>query len=203
MGHFTAMQTVDASFTLAYSGTIATIFLWSVFFPAGSTGVRQNDPLGLAAVRFALASGAVGWLALGPGRLPAIDNHGHVLVSGVLGIARYNALLNTDERAVSPGAAGFIVAPRTIFAAGLTHLVGQRNAGRQSIAGTILALFGVALIALEQTSSVHVGCGALLPIPMSGHVAEAFAALGGVAALAGVAIANRRHGRAPVMKWES
>jgi len=144
----------------AYAAALVTIFLWAGSFPAISMGVRHVDPTGLAAVRFAIA-GVVGgfWLALRGGRPPSLKDFGRIAVCSLLGIALYNVLINTGQRSVSPGAASFIVATQTVFAATLSHILGHERIGSAAIAGTLLSLFGVGVISIGQAPAVQLGSG--------------------------------------------
>jgi drug/metabolite transporter (DMT)-like permease len=140
-----------------------TILLWAGSFPAISIGVRHVDPSGLAAVRFAMAAAVGGlWLAWRKERLPSAADFCRILVSSLLGIALYNVLINTGQQTVSPGAASFIVATQTVFAATLAHLMGQEKVGSAWVAGTALSLAGVCVISLGQEPSTRFGSGTWL-----------------------------------------
>jgi drug/metabolite transporter (DMT)-like permease len=144
----------------AYVAGFATILLWAGSFPVISVGVRHVDPVGLAAARFAVAAIAGSlWLASRTGGLPSRSDLGRIVASSLLGIALYNVLINSGQRTVSPGAASFIVATQTVFAAGLAHLLGQEKIGLGAIAGTTLSLIGVGLISLGQAPEVRFGAG--------------------------------------------
>jgi drug/metabolite transporter (DMT)-like permease len=144
----------------AYVAGFATILLWAGSFPAIAVAVRHVDPVGLAAARFAVAAIAGSlWLASRTGDLPSRSDLGRIVASSLLGIALYNVLINSGQRTVSPGAASFIVATQTIFAAGLSHLLGQEKVGLGAIAGTVLSLIGVGLISLGQAPEVRFGAG--------------------------------------------
>jgi len=144
----------------AYAAAVLTILLWAGSFPAITIGVRHVDPIGLAAVRFAIAGVAGGvWLAFIGGRIPPLRDFGRLGLCGLLGIALYNVLINTGQRSVSPGAASFIVATQTIFAAALSHFLGKEKVDPTAIAGTALSLVGVAVISLGQASTVQLGAG--------------------------------------------
>jgi drug/metabolite transporter (DMT)-like permease len=144
----------------AYVAGFATILLWAASFPVISVGIRHVDPVGLAAARFAVAAIAGSlWLASRTGGLPSRSDLGRIVASSLLGIALYNVLINSGQRTVSPGAASFIVATQTVFAAGLAHLLGQEKIGLGAIAGTTLSLIGVGLISFAQAPEVRLGAG--------------------------------------------
>jgi drug/metabolite transporter (DMT)-like permease len=147
----------------AYAAGFVTILLWGGSFPAIAVGVKHVDPSALAAVRFAVAAVAAGiWLAWRRTRLPVPKDLIRMAICSLLGIALYNMLLNTGQRDVSPGAASFIVATQTVFAAGLSHFLGQQKVGQKAITGTALSLVGIALISLGQAADMRVGAGSFL-----------------------------------------
>jgi drug/metabolite transporter (DMT)-like permease len=154
------MSPLQPSLFRAYVSGFATVILWAASFPAITVGVRHVEPVGLAAARFALAAIAAGvWLAMNAGHAPSLRHFGRLIASSLLGIALYNVLINTGQRTVSPGAASFIVATQTVFAAALAHLVGQEKIGPAAIAGTMVSLFGVGVISLGQAAEVRFGSG--------------------------------------------
>jgi drug/metabolite transporter (DMT)-like permease len=147
----------------AYAAGIVTIFLWGGSFPAIAVGVRHVEPSALAATRFAVAAFAAGaWLAWRSEGFPAPKDLMRLAVCSLLGIAIYNILLNTGQRDVSPGAASLIIATQTVFAAGLSHYLGQQKIGAAAIAGTALSLAGIAVISLGQADNMRIGAGAIL-----------------------------------------
>jgi drug/metabolite transporter (DMT)-like permease len=148
---------------VAYAAGSATIMLWAGSFPAIAVGVRNVDPSALAAVRFAVAAAAASaWLIWRRDPLPTASDFARIAVCSVLGIALYNMLLNSGQRSVSPGAASFIVATQTVFAAGLSHLLGQQKVGRIAIGGTVLSLFGVGIISFGPAPDLTLGLGTAL-----------------------------------------
>ena len=147
----------------AYAAALATIILWASAFPAIAVGLRHVEPAALAATRFAVA-GAVAacWLGCRARGLPKRADLARVLACGMLGIALYNLLLNLGQRTISPGAASFIVATQTVFAAGLACLLRQERGGVFTIAGTLLSLLGTGIISLGIPGETRLGAGALL-----------------------------------------
>lgn len=160
------MRTSSPSSIQAHAAGFAIILLWAGSFPAISIGVRHVDAFGLAAVRFAVAAAAGGlWLIWRGGQLPSPEDFGRIAASSLLGIALYNVLINTGQQTVSPGAASLIVATQTVFAAALSHLLGQEKVGQAAVAGTTLSLIGVGLISLGQEPAARFGLGApLVPL---------------------------------------
>jgi drug/metabolite transporter (DMT)-like permease len=146
----------------AYAAGFFTVILWGGSFPAIAVGIRHVEPTALAATRFAVAAFAAGaWLRWRGDGFPAPKDLMHLAVCSLLGIAIYNILLNTGQRDVSPGAASFIIATQTVFAAGVSHCLGQQKIGRIAIAGIALSLAGIAVISLGQAEDMRIGAGAL------------------------------------------
>lgn len=147
----------------AYAAGFFTVILWGGSFPAIAVGVRHVEPTALAAARFTIAAIAAGaWLAWRRESLPTSKDILRIAVCSLLGIALYNVLLNTGQRDVSPGAASFIIATQTVFAAGVSHCLGQQKIGRMAIAGTALSLAGIAVISLGQADDLQIGRGSVL-----------------------------------------
>ncbi len=157
------MQTISHNLPRAFAAALATILLWAGAFSAISVGVRHVDPIGLAAVRFAVAGLIMGlWLAW---RGSTVTSRGDVLriaACGALGIALYNVLLNTGQRGVSAGAASFIITTQPAFAAVFASLAGAETPRPAMVAGTALSLLGVAAISIGQPGGLHLGAGAPL-----------------------------------------
>ncbi len=144
-----------------FTAALATIVLWAGAFSAITVGVRHVDPIGLAAVRFAVAGLIMGlWLAWRSSTVSSRADVLRIAVCGALGIALYNVLLNTGQRDVSAGAASFIIATQPVFAAAFACLSGAETPRPAMVAGTALGLLGVAAISLGQGSSFHLGAGA-------------------------------------------
>jgi drug/metabolite transporter (DMT)-like permease len=145
----------------AFAAALATIVLWAGAFSAISVGVRHVDPIGLAAVRFAVAGAVMGlWLAWRGSTVGSRADVLRIAVCGALGIALYNVLLNTGQRSVSAGAASFIIATQPIFAAAFACLSGAELPRPAMVVGTALGLLGVAAISLGQGGGFHLGVGA-------------------------------------------
>lgn len=99
----------DARQRLVAAGAVAfTIVSWASAFPFIRIGLHGLTPLQLAAARFATAAVlALAWLAWRRPPKPSRGDALRFLACGLLGIALYNALLNTGEQTVSAGAASF------------------------------------------------------------------------------------------------
>lgn len=145
----------------ALMAALATIALWAGAFSAIAVGVRHVDPIGLAAVRFAVAGLVMGlWLAWRGARVKSWADALRIVACGALGIALYNVLLNTGQRTVPAGAASFIIATQPVFATAFACLSGAETPRPAMLAGTALGLAGVAAISLGQGADFSLGAGA-------------------------------------------
>nr|WP_244129343.1 DMT family transporter [Burkholderia gladioli] len=117
----------------------------------------------LAAARFATAAVLVlGWLAWRRPRRPTARDAMAFALSGLLGIAGYNALLNTAELSVAPGAAAFIMSTSPIVTAILSTLFLREKLNRQGWAGSLFSFAGIGLIASGQPGGLALGSGTTL-----------------------------------------
>lgn len=145
---------------LAVAGTVIT---WASSFPAIGMALTGFDPLPMAAVRFALAALlAIAWLAWRrPPRFSGKDL-ATLAVSGVIGIALYNILLNLGQTTVSAGAASFIVNSQPMFMAILAVVFLKEAFNRWAWLGTAIGVLGLATIAWGQPGGLHFGAGSSL-----------------------------------------
>lgn len=149
---------------LVAAGAVAfTIVSWASAFPFIRIGLHGLAPLQLASARFATAALLViAWLAW---RRPPLPTNGDALrfvACGFLGIALYNALLNTGEQTVSAGAASFIVNTLPIFTALLAAVFLRERFNRWGWLGSLVSLAGIAVIAQGQPGGLVLGSGSTL-----------------------------------------
>jgi len=124
-------------------------------------GLRSLRPLELAAGRFWLAGAlSLAWCAAARPRLPSTRDAGQFLLCGLIGIALYNAFLNTGQRTVSSGAASFLINTAPIITALLATLFLNERFGRIGWLGSLVAFSGVAIIAAGQSGGLRLGSGA-------------------------------------------
>lgn len=154
----------NARLPLVAAGAVAfTIVSWASAFPFIRIGLHGLAPLQLAAARFATAAVLVtAWLAWRRPRMPAKGDALRFLVCGLLGIALYNALLNTGEQTVSAGAASFIVNTLPIFTALLAAVFLRERFNRRGWLGSLVSLAGIAVIAHGQPDGLVLGSGSTL-----------------------------------------
>ena len=86
----------------AAATALFTVFVWALSFPLTKIALADLAPLPLAAARFAIASLLIGgWLLWKRPPLPNGTDGVRFLLCGLIGIAVYNALLNSGQRTVS------------------------------------------------------------------------------------------------------
>ncbi|KAB0643040.1 DMT family transporter [Burkholderia latens] len=146
------------------AGAVAfTIVSWASAFPFIRIGLHGLTPLQLAAARFATAAVLViAWLAWRRPPKPSARDALRFFVCGFLGIALYNALLNTGEQTVSAGAASFIVNTLPIFTALLAAVFLRERFNRWGWLGSLASLAGIAVIAHDQPGGLVLGSGSTL-----------------------------------------
>ena len=116
-----------------------------------------------AASRFWLAGTiALAWLLAKRPTLPSTRDTGRFLLSGLIGIALYNAFLNTGQRTVGPGAASFLINTGPIITAFLAMIFLRERFGLAAWIGSAVAFAGAATIATGQPGGLRLGAGASL-----------------------------------------
>ena len=148
---------------LAGLAIATTIVAWASAFPLIRIGLDSLAPLPLAAARFGLAAGiAAAWLAAARPSLPEGRDSLVFLACGAIGIAAYNAFLNSGQQTVGPGAASLIINTSPVITAFLAAAFLKERYGLAGWTGTVIAFAGVAIIALGQAGGVRPGAGASL-----------------------------------------
>ncbi|MGN4072004.1 DMT family transporter [Burkholderia gladioli] len=150
--------------TARAAGALAfTVLSWASAFSFIRIGLHELSPMQLAAARFATAAVLVlGWLAWRRPRRPTARDAMAFALSGLLGIAGYNALLNTAELSVAPGAAAFIMSTSPIVTAILSTLFLREKLNRWGWAGSLFSFAGIGLIASGQPGGLALGSGTTL-----------------------------------------
>ena len=153
----------NAGRTAAAAAVAFTVFVWALSFPLIKIALVELAPLPLAAARFAVASLVImGWLAWARPPLPSAADSVRLLACGLIGIALYNALLNSGQQTVSASAASFIVNTVPILTALFATLVLDERFTRWGWAGAALGFAGVGVIVAGQPGGLTFGSGAFL-----------------------------------------
>ncbi|HUA43501.1 MAG TPA: EamA family transporter [Streptosporangiaceae bacterium] len=122
--------------------------MWASAFPAITVAVHGLGPVGLSAIRLAVASAALALAAPFLGiRRPRVRDLPLIAACGLAGMTAYQLLLNTGEEVVPAGTASLLVATAPVYASLLAaSFLGERP-GRRWWAGSAIALAGTAVIA--------------------------------------------------------
>ncbi len=149
--------------TGAYAAVALTVILWSSAFPAIRAALAAFGPAELAAGRYLIAATAFAAYALATRMpLPARRDWPRIALTGALGIAAYNLLLNAGEVTVAAGTAALIINTVPVFAALMsTAFLGERLR-IWGWAGIALSFSGVAVIALGRGDGLPGARGTLL-----------------------------------------
>jgi drug/metabolite transporter (DMT)-like permease len=155
--------TREMSYYVAVAAALLTVVVWASAFPLIRIALGGFAPLPLAASRFWLAGTvAAGWVLIARPALPSRRDAGTFLASGLIGIALYNAFLNTGQLTVSPGAASFLINSGPIITAALATIFLRERFGPGAWIGSAIAFSGVAIIATGQPGGLRLGAGASL-----------------------------------------
>lgn len=156
-------QAASLQTSLAIVAVFVTVAAWASAFPLIHIGLRGLDPLPLAATRFWLAGAiAAAWLIWTAPPRPSWRDTGMFLLCGLVGIALYNALLNSGQRTVSAGAASFLINTSPIITALLATFFLRERFGPVAWVGSAVVFAGVAIIAAGQAGGLSLGAGASL-----------------------------------------
>ena len=171
---FSDLRTCQSAF-LAGAAVTFTVLAWASAFPFIRIGLVDLAPRPLAAARFLIAGVLVlAWLAWRRPAQPSWADLVRFLACGLIGIALYNALLNTGQRTVTAGAASFIVNTVPIITAVLATALLHERFTLWGWIGTGISFAGIALIASGQPGGLSFGAGASLVLAAAGYQAVYF-----------------------------
>ncbi len=124
---------------------LSVVFIWGTNFVVIRWGLDGLPPFLFAALRFAFS--ALPWLLFI--RRPAVPWHKLAAFGVLLGVGQFALLFLAIRADISPGLASLVIQIQVFFTIGLSLLaLGERVRGYQ-LAGLVLALAGLALIALH------------------------------------------------------
>jgi drug/metabolite transporter (DMT)-like permease len=140
-----------------------TVVLWASAFPAIRVGVAGLGVAGLSLTRLAVASAGLALAApMLNIRLPHRRDLPLIVLCGATGMAGYQLLLNWGEVHVAAGPASLLVATAPVFSVLLAAgLLGER-VNRGTVAGSVVAIAGAALIAVAGGGPTRPHAGAVV-----------------------------------------
>jgi O-acetylserine/cysteine efflux transporter len=126
--------------------------LWGLSFVAIKAGVAQAPPLFLTALRFALATfPAILFLPRPKAKLGDLAGYGLCI-----GVGQFGLLFLAIRYGMPAGLASLVIQTQAIFTMALAHfLLGQKTSKRQ-VAGSAVALAGVAIIGVSRGASAPI-----------------------------------------------
>lgn len=138
---------------------LAVVFVWGTNFVVIRWGLDGLPPFLFATLRFAFS--ALPWLLFIP--RPTAPWHKIAAFGVLLGVGQFGLLFLAMRSSISPGLASLVVQLQVFFTIGLSlWLMGERVRGFQ-IAGLLLALAGLGVIAANLDASVTLlGMGLVL-----------------------------------------
>ncbi len=144
------------------------LILWGSAFPAIRSALHFYPPTHLAALRFLIASIALGLLCWRRG-FPRIERRDipAFLINGIVGVGFYNLFLNRGQLTVEAGAASLLVntAPLWTMVGAIVFL---KERPRQITGlGLLISFLGVALITMRHGQHFELNHGALLVLGAS------------------------------------
>lgn len=174
----TAQAAADRERLLALAAGLVTVTLWASAFVGIRSASHHFSPGALAFGRLAIASVALGLIALLRREpLPARRDLAPIAVVGVFWFGLYNIALNAGERRVDAGTASMLVNVGPIILAVLAGIFLREGFPRRLFGGLAIALVGVVVIGTATSDQgVAASWGALLCL-----AAAVFYAIGVVA----------------------
>jgi drug/metabolite transporter (DMT)-like permease len=185
-------ESTTATNWLGWVAIVAAICLWAGAFPAITIGLQSFSPIPLAALRFAIAAASILIVMSLSGQIWSglkWRDFRDVALSGGLGIALYNILLNSGQTSISAGVASFLIAIQPIFAGVFSWVLTRELQKLRLWLGCVIALFGVGLIVLTGEDR-NVGQGSLLVLSAAACSGVSFVLQGQVVARQGPARAT-------------
>ncbi|MDP3253310.1 MAG: EamA family transporter [Hydrogenophaga sp.] len=129
---------------------LSVVFIWGTNFVVIRWGLDGMPPLWLATLRLALSS--LPWLLFIP--RPTAPWRKLALFGLLLGVGQFGLLFLAMRRDISPGLASLVIQSQVFFTLGLSLLfLGERVRGYQ-VAGLLLAIGGLGMIALNLDATV-------------------------------------------------
>jgi drug/metabolite transporter (DMT)-like permease len=147
----------------AWAAAGVSIVLWATAFPAIRVAVVDYDPMTLTAVRLFVASIVLAiaspFLKLSAPRLRDVPL---IVVSGLLGMAGYQVLLNWGEQTVTAATAALLIATSPAYSVLLASMVLKEPLTVRRVVGIGVALIGAAFIAVGGGGRLQLRTGTLI-----------------------------------------
>jgi drug/metabolite transporter (DMT)-like permease len=142
---------------------LVTAALWASAFVGVRVALPHYPPGHLALLRYLVAAGVLLVVApLAGVRLPSRRDLPGIFLTGVVGIATYNVLLNTGQRSVTAAAASMIVNGVPVLTALLSATFLGERMGARGWLGLTVSFAGTAIIASTGQDGFHFERGAML-----------------------------------------
>src|SRR5918996_882447 len=139
-----------------------TVVAWASAFVAIRAALRGYSAGSLTVLRLVLAAGCLALVvSVRGGRLPQREDLPRILLSGLLGMALYQLLLNLGERDVDAGVASLLILTAPIHSALLAMVLLREPVPARRWSGILTAFAGAALIALTDSGDRRLSVGAL------------------------------------------
>lgn len=149
--------------TTARTAVLVTVVLWASAFVGIRAALPHFPPAHLALLRYLIASVALVAAAPFVGvRVPSLRDLPVIALTGLVGIAAYNVLLNTGEQTVTAGAASMIVAGVPVMTAVLSAAFLGERMGPRGWLGLAVCFAGSAIIATAGQEELRFERGAVL-----------------------------------------
>lgn len=141
---------------------VITIFCWASSFVGIRAGLHGYSPTHLALLRYLVASLVLAlYASVKRMSLPQWRDLPGLTLTGVVGIAFYNVVLNTGELSVSAGISSFLVNTGPIITALLAMVLLKERLRPLGWGGILLSIIGVSIITLSTGEGIHLSVGVL------------------------------------------
>ncbi|TDX08300.1 DMT family transporter [Kribbella sp. VKM Ac-2566] len=147
----------------AWGAAAVSIVLWAMAFPAIRISVTDLDPMTLTGLRLMVASIALAVSApLFRLTVPRMRDLPLIVLSGLLGMAGYQLLLNLGEQSVTAATAALLIAASPAYSVLLAALVLKEPLARRRCLGIGVAVVGSILIAVGGGGRVELRSGTVV-----------------------------------------
>ena len=140
---------------------LSVVFVWGTSFVVIRLGLDGMSPLWLATLRMALC--CFPWVLFIP--RPAAPWRKIALFGALLGLGQFGLLFLAMRKDISPGLASLVIQSQVFFTLGLSLVILGERLRKDQLAGLLLAVGGLGVIALNLDASVTLlGVGMVLGV---------------------------------------